>query len=175
MVIQIVWLFIFILNLLIIWSTALSGKGTKYNPVGLIIWAFIMVYLPFTPQPQVTSVLTWQIIGTLILLSGLILLIAARIKFVKRGVFSDYDQPPQLITDGPYRLLRHPQSLALTLVFIGITIARGAVNCLYLIPVIIFLHWLESLLEEKIILEKKFPHQYKEYQKRVGMFLPKIR
>jgi len=175
MVIQVTWLFIFILNLLILWSTALSGKGTMYTPAGLIIWVFTMVYLPFTPQPQLTSILTWNIIGTIILLLGLVLLTAARIKFIQTGPFSDYSQPPRLITAGPYKLVRHPQSLALILIFIGISVARGVINCLYLIPVIIFFHWVESFLEEKIILEKKFPNQYREYQQRVGMLLPKFR
>jgi protein-S-isoprenylcysteine O-methyltransferase Ste14 len=174
MVVQIAWLFIFILNLLIIWSTALSGKGTKYTPAGIIIWAFIMVYLPFTPQPQFTSVFTWYIIGATILFFGSVLLIAARIKFIQAGPFFDYAQPPKLITDGPYKLVRHPQSLAFILIFSGITIARGVINCLVLIPVIILFHWVESWLEEKIILEHKFPQQYKKYQETTGMFLPKF-
>jgi len=54
-----------------------------------------------------------------------------------------------------------------------LSLILGAIYCFYLIPVIIFLNWLQAFLEEKYLLEKRFGNEYRGYKKKVGMFLPK--
>ena len=117
MVVQSVWVFIFLLNAILIWLTIFSGKCAQYRPLGIVIWIFIIVYLPFTSQTQVINIPAWQIIGTSILLLGIILAASAWIKFIKEGIKPYTSKPSRLITDGSYKLVRHPQYLALIIIF----------------------------------------------------------
>ena len=175
MVVQSVWLFVFLLNAIIIWLTGFSGKCAQYRPLGIVIWTFIIVYLPFTSRVHVRNIPAWQFIGTIILLTGITLATVSWIRLLKEGVKPYTSQPSRLITEGPYKIVRHPQYLALIIIFIGISVARGAIISIYLIPFIVIFHWVEALLEEKFVLEKEFPRKYKKYRQNTGMLLPKLK
>lgn len=76
----------------------------------------------------------------------------------------------QLVTDGPYRLSRHPMYIAWTFVFIGILLLLNSGWLLVLFPVLMaWVHW-ESVREECRLLES-FGREYSQYQQRVRRYL----
>ena len=175
MIVQSVWFLILLLNAIIIWSTILTEKGAIYRPFGIVIWTFIIVYLPFTSQVRNKIIPAWQVIGLIILSIGIALGTASWLRFIKTSVQPYASVPSKLITGGPYKTVRHPQYLALIIIFTGLSIARGSIISVYLIPFIVIFHWTAALLEEKFVMEKEFPEKYKRYQKSTGMLLPKLK
>ena len=79
----------------------------------------------------------------------------------------------QLITTGPYKLVRHPQYLSQFLLDIG---GAAAILSFILAPLALiqipFL-FLRASLEDKI-LEKHFGENFRNYKKKSGMFFPFI-
>ena len=170
---QLVCLMLFCLNMLIIWLTIWRDKGGRYRAFGILIWTAILIYLPFTTQPRMSDILLWRILGMAITLVSVVLLVLARLEFRKVVMWAK-DLPPKLVTTGAYSVMRHPQYLGFITFFVGWSLFWDAVYCLYLIPAIIFLHWLEAFLEEKYILERTFGQAYEDYERKVGMFWPRL-
>ena len=76
----------------------------------------------------------------------------------------------QLVTDGPYRISRHPMYVAWTFVYIGILLLASAGWLLILFPVLmVWVHW-ETGREELRLLES-FSSEYAQYQQRVRRYL----
>jgi len=84
-------------------------------------------------------------------------------------------QSNQLITTGLYRFIRHPQYTGL---FIGL-FGEGVVHwptlfSVAIFPIIVLAYALLARSEEKKVLEQ-FGDEYRAYQARVPMFIPRVR
>ncbi|HMJ49011.1 MAG TPA: isoprenylcysteine carboxylmethyltransferase family protein [Burkholderiales bacterium] len=76
-----------------------------------------------------------------------------------------------IVTSGPFRLSRNPLYIALTLVYLGITLAINTWwGIVVLIPLLIVMHRGVILLEERY-LEAKFGESYRQYCSRVRRYL----
>jgi len=177
---QIIWIlmFLFCLNRFIFWVIVFPEKWKEtevYGTIAVITTGIILICLPLAPQPRLDSFsLLWRIIGIIVFIIGIIIMMRGDREFHKRGIGPDRI-PTKLVTTGIYDVVRHPQYIGLNISFAGWSLIWVAIYSLYLIPVIIFLNWLQAVLEEKYILEKAFGDEYREYRKRVGMFFPKFR
>ncbi len=86
-----------------------------------------------------------------------------------------YVLPDQkLVDNGPYGLVRHPIYLFAFLVWLALAVGYAslvilAVFVVYSMPILV----LYAREEEKLMLEQ-FGLEYREYQKRVGMFFPRL-
>lgn len=80
----------------------------------------------------------------------------------------------ELVQEGPYKFVRHPQYISQLLSDIGAGLALAS---FIVIPVVILiqipLFILRANLEEKL-LQKKFSEDYKEYKKKTGFIIPFI-
>jgi protein-S-isoprenylcysteine O-methyltransferase Ste14 len=125
--------------------------------------------LPATvPLERVVS----AIVGTLVGLTGLAIVISARILFFKTGQNPIPWKPtPELIFRGPYRFTRNPMYLGVTILQIGLGIA---VNNLWIsalaLPALTIIHFIAVLPEEKYLSEK-FGEPYREYLTRVRRYV----
>ncbi len=86
-----------------------------------------------------------------------------------------YVLPDQgLVDKGPYGLVRHPIYLFAFLVWFALSLAYVSIVVLavfvaYALPILV----LYAREEEKLMVEQ-FGREYREYQKRVGMFFPRV-
>jgi protein-S-isoprenylcysteine O-methyltransferase Ste14 len=98
-------------------------------------------------------------------------------RFLKtRGTPIPFSPPPVFVTDGLYKIVRNPMHLGWTLVIVGVGVLRQSFTLLAIFtPVFILAHILYIKLIEEKELEEKFGQAYREYKKRVGMFLPRFR
>ncbi len=86
-----------------------------------------------------------------------------------------YVLPDQRLVDkGPYGLVRHPIYLFAFLVWFALSLAYVSIVVLavfvaYALPILV----LYAREEEKLMVEQ-FGREYREYQKRVGMFFPRV-
>ncbi len=156
------------------WIVVVSRNWQWYGTIVVIITAATLIGLPMLPQMRISGL--WRIlgipVGIVVFGVGMVIGIRAGNEFDKVGTREDR-LPTQLVTTGMYNVLRHPQYVALDVCFVGWSLVWGAMVCLYLAPLIIFLNWLQAFLEEKYILEKLFGDEFRAYKKRVGMFLPR--
>lgn len=79
----------------------------------------------------------------------------------------------ELVTEGIYRFMRHPQYCGLFLITIGFLIQWPTVITLILWPFLIFAYYQLALKEEKEV-SAQFPEAYARYRERVPAFFPRI-
>jgi protein-S-isoprenylcysteine O-methyltransferase Ste14 len=112
-------------------------------------------------------------IGFFIFCLGFTLLIWARVRLGKNwGEPMTVKEKPQLVTTGPYALIRHPIYAGFIIAMLGTTLV---INLIWLIPFILLsAYFVYSLNVEEKDLIKQFPNEYKEYKKRTKALFPFI-
>ncbi len=76
-----------------------------------------------------------------------------------------------IVTSGPFRFSRNPLYMALTLLYLGLTLAVNTWwGIVVLIPLLILMHRGVILREERY-LEAKFGESYRKYCSKVGRYL----
>ena len=76
-----------------------------------------------------------------------------------------------LVTAGPYRFTRNPIYLALTLLYIGLSMVFNTLWTLLLLPVVLLLMNRGVIEREEAYLEQKFGAQYRNYKESVRRWL----
>ncbi len=83
-------------------------------------------------------------------------------------------QQNRLVTDGLYALVRHPQYTGLFLGLFGEGVVHWpTIFSVALFPIIVLAYYLLARREERQVLEQ-FGDEYRAYQRRVPMFIPRI-
>jgi protein-S-isoprenylcysteine O-methyltransferase Ste14 len=83
-------------------------------------------------------------------------------------------QPKSVVRNGPYRWVRHPFYSAYILFWLGGAVA-SANSLLMIVPSIMVLcYYFAARGEEEQLLNSNLKHEYSEYMRRTGMFLPSI-
>lgn len=79
----------------------------------------------------------------------------------------------ELVTEGPYRYIRHPLYTAGMSYFLAMSVATGS-WLLLVAMLMVFLFLLLRLPKEEALLAQRFGEEYLAYQRRTGLFLPKF-
>ena len=89
----------------------------------------------------------------------------------KKTTVKPYEKPSQLITEGPFKISRHPMYLGMLLILLGIAIVLGSV--ITLIFPIIFILLMEILFIpfEENNLKNIYEQDYFKYKKRVRRWI----
>jgi protein-S-isoprenylcysteine O-methyltransferase Ste14 len=105
------------------------------------------------------------VVGLALVLAGLV------VRSWAAGTLRKYKQ---LITSGPYALVRNPLYVGSFLMMAGFCTLIGnvVVGCLVIVPMIV-LYWL-AVRDEEQILERFFPDQWPAYAARVPRFVPRL-
>jgi protein-S-isoprenylcysteine O-methyltransferase Ste14 len=109
----------------------------------------------------------------------LVILVAAMLSatyLAKSGhvVVSHEERPDHVVTTGAFRHVRHPLYLASLLTYLGLTISTASLAALALFAGIFVYHDYIASYEEKL-LTARFGNRYREYIKRTGKWVPKLR
>jgi protein-S-isoprenylcysteine O-methyltransferase Ste14 len=136
----------------------------------------VIIYLPLIDQPRISGTIVLPIIGTIVLVFGIVLVVFASRELMKTELRGGKAGalPERIIKTGPYSIIRHPANLGLMSAFSGWYLACGGVYSLYILPILIAVFVVETFWEEKN-LEEVFGDEYRQYKKKVGAFVPKIR
>lgn len=112
-------------------------------------------------------------LGFIIFLSGLLLAIWARVSLGKNwGMPMTQKQNPELVTDGPYRRIRHPIYTGILLAMIGAAIACSIFwLTIFAVAAIYFVY--SAVMEERIMI-KQFPKDYPAYKSKTKMLIPYV-
>ncbi len=79
-------------------------------------------------------------------------------------------EQPELVTSGPYALIRHPIYTGLILAMLGSAIGVSVFWALLLVQVSAY--FIYSARHEEVVMLQLFPEQYSAYMARTGMFAP---
>lgn len=104
----------------------------------------------------------------LLLIYSLFLEIPFQKTYIKKGV-GDI-----LITTGTYGLVRHPGVLWFIMFLSGLFFITGSTPLLICLPVLGVMDVLYAIIQEKYFFIKIFGDDYRDYQKRIPMFIPDI-
>ncbi len=168
-----------------------ASKSANVHTAARVSWAvmFMVVAFALSVPPFYPSVVYWrllgdgsrivdvlQLLGFVLMLSGGLLLLWARRalgKFMRFEIM--VTEGHRLVTDGPYRWVRHPAYTA------AITLLAG-LSLFYMNPILGFFTAttvttaVYRVRKEEQLLESPnaFGRKYLEYKQRTGMFLPKL-
>lgn len=79
-----------------------------------------------------------------------------------------------LLTSGPFAIVRHPFYVSYIFVWTSTTIIFNSVFLWFTLLYLITFYFMSARDEEKVILSSEHSKEYFEYRQRVGMFLPRI-
>jgi protein-S-isoprenylcysteine O-methyltransferase Ste14 len=110
-------------------------------------------------------------IGAVVFASGIALAVWARLYLGRNwGMPMTQKAEPELVTSGPYRLVRHPIYSGLLAALVGTALATSLVG-LILVPILGAYFYYSAFVEEKN-LTKTFPTTYPAYRTHTKMLIP---
>ena len=167
-----------------IYKTATGSKKvrTLLTPVGaLIFFTFLILLLlaskiidrllhfPEIFPPSFCSVTAIPVISLGVLLAGWSIFYFLKVS----GTPVPLNPPPELVTSGPYAFVRNPMLTGVCIILFGFGLSMNSFSMVFIFtPLFILLNVLELIFIEEPELEKRLGEPYKEYKKRVPMFLP---
>ena len=113
--------------------------------------------------------------GVIVMLFGLALAIWAR-KTLGRNWSANVQikQQHELVTNAPYRYIRHPIYTAIILLFAGNAIVVGDVRGIIAIAIVTLSFWLKYRQEERFM-HAEFGERYDEYKRKTAPLFPGIK
>jgi protein-S-isoprenylcysteine O-methyltransferase Ste14 len=96
---------------------------------------------------------------------GLSLNWSATRRFKRLGTAIRPDEDPTvLVTQGPFRISRHPMYLGMVLGLFGYAVLLGSMTPLLVVPAFVFLIDRRFLAKEETVLEESFGDEYEAYR-----------
>lgn len=117
----------------------------------------------------------WPILGAATLLAGVSLAIWAGVFLIQRGEGTPFPLDPtrKLVVVGPYRFVRNPQSIAMTLMVLGEMFAIQSRWLWVMLPATIaYLELLVGPLEDRQLV-RDFGQSYLDYRSQVPKWIPR--
>jgi isoprenylcysteine carboxyl methyltransferase (ICMT) family protein YpbQ len=141
---------------------------------GIAYWGWKPLPLTFSPSIRIATL----IVGSLLYFPGMLFLLWGRVTlgknyFVSTGFGAQLFKGHQLITSGPYAIVRHPMYAGLTLAAMGSLLIYATWTTVYFacFAPLMFVR----ARREEATLSAEFGEQWQEYCRRVPMFLPRLR
>jgi protein-S-isoprenylcysteine O-methyltransferase Ste14 len=117
-----------------------------------------------------TTIPRW--IGLVPIVAGIAIIVAGRRTMLAAETnINPYKPALAIVSSGPFRFTRNPLYLAMTLIYLGLTLAANTWwGLVLLLPVLLLIHFGVVAREEQY-LERKFGDSYREYRLRVRRYL----
>jgi protein-S-isoprenylcysteine O-methyltransferase Ste14 len=136
-----------------------SEKQKVFTILGKVFSLICLILITLTPLKPDSTVF---LVGIIVYATGLAGLAAAMLSFKNTP-------PDQPVTKGVYRISRHPQIVALFIIFFGMCLAIGSWVALFmLIMSRLFQHF--GILAEEEVCVKRYGESYRAYMERVPRY-----
>ena len=152
-------------------------QGTRSSPLRgrfpglLFVAAAVVVLRAFRADSLVIHEPIVRVLGAILFLAGLGLAIWARIHLGRNwGMPMTQKEEPELVTSGPYRLVRHPIYSGILLGVIGTALATDVY--LLFLALVMGAHFIYSARAEERMLTASFPADYERYRASTKMLIP---
>ena len=152
------------------------GRNLLRYSIPLLIGVYLIFKGPRLSDPLSLrvipriDVLAWT--GVLLCVGGLLFCILARFTLGRnRSGIVTFKGGHELITRGPYAIVRHPIYTGILMMIFGTVIVFGHIAGIIALPLVFWALWIKLRYEEKLMLEK-FPDDYAAYSRRVKRLVP---
>ena len=147
-------------------------KRVIFPPVWLAFGLIAVFALnEYIPGPRFTSG-TFQFVGGVVIVAGLLLLVIAGGLFKQAGTdLIPFKDVRALVTDGVYTFTRNPMYLGMALVQLGCAVTVGATTALLVAPVFMVIIELRFIRPEEEMLRRLFPEEFPAYCQRVRRWI----
>jgi protein-S-isoprenylcysteine O-methyltransferase Ste14 len=142
-----------------------------------LVIAILLLWVPSVPVPWLNMRFLrwaeWEFwVGAAIVVVGLLFTIWARLHLGRNwsGIVT-IKQDHELVSSGPYAIVRHPIYSGLLLAFVGSALARGEWRGVLAVLIALLALWRKLRLEERWMREQ-FGEQYQAYSRRVSALVP---
>jgi protein-S-isoprenylcysteine O-methyltransferase Ste14 len=92
---------------------------------------------------------------------------------IHKNYWSKKQGERNLVSDGIYAHIRHPQYTGFLLISLGLLVHWATIPLLIMWPILIYQYY-RLAKKEELTLEKEFGNKYIEYKKHTSMFIPKF-
>jgi protein-S-isoprenylcysteine O-methyltransferase Ste14 len=151
----------------LMWTLLCPGVVAAYVP-----WRFFGLR-----EAEVDPMRPPHLLGIGCVLLGAVFLLACIVEFARsgRGTLSPADPPRHLVVRGPYRYVRNPMYLAVTMIILGEALLAGSVGlgvywAVWFVGANLFV-----IGYEEPTLRRLFGASYEEYTREVGRWIPTLR
>ncbi|HEX3803262.1 MAG TPA: isoprenylcysteine carboxylmethyltransferase family protein [Solirubrobacteraceae bacterium] len=147
------------------------NRGRGMSGRGIAAVAVVVLVRGFRGGALEVHSLVLGLIGAALLVAGLALAIWARVILGRNwGMPMTERIEPELVTAGPYRLIRHPIYTGLLLALVGSSLVTNLIGLG--IAVILGVYFVYSATVEERNLTATFPQAYPEYKAHTKMLIP---
>ena len=161
--------FILLATAAVLLRTRPSGKASGLEPrISALVGSFMMYGMVLFPGHHLS--LSGEILSTLLTIIGSIGAVVALSQLGRS--FSIMAESRQLVTTGPYRLVRHPLYLAEGIATVGVFMQFASVYTALLLAAHIAFQ-LRRLHNEELVLSTRFP-EYADYSQTTARLIPRI-
>lgn len=116
---------------------------------------------------------TGMYIGTALILLGITLVIMGW-NLVYKRYWRKEEGEGELVIEGIYRYIRHPQYTGFLLITLGMLLDWATIPMLIMWPIMAILYYRLAKKEEGYMVDE-FGQKYNEYRQKTGMFLPALK
>jgi protein-S-isoprenylcysteine O-methyltransferase Ste14 len=170
--IAVAWILFWIYWLASAFGAKESRGGRRRLPAtGVTILAVVVLVRVFRGGGLAVNSPVLEVIGTVVVVSGLALAIWARIHLGRNwGMPMTEKAEPELITSGPYRIVRHPIYTGLLLGVLGTALATNLIGLIIVALLGAYFYYSASVEEKN--LTATFPTAYPAYRAGTKMLIP---
>jgi protein-S-isoprenylcysteine O-methyltransferase Ste14 len=168
----IVWILFWIYWIVAAVNAKTSVRSRRGFPLGGVsVVAVILVVRVVRPPGSAVTNLPLAAIGAAVFIVGIALSIWARIELGRNwGMPMTERAEPELVTAGPYHLVRHPIYSGLLLALVGTALATNLLGLIVVAVLSVYFYYSASVEEKNLVLA--FPTAYPAYQARTRMLIP---
>jgi protein-S-isoprenylcysteine O-methyltransferase Ste14 len=141
-------------------------------PTYIFLSLVVMVALHFLFPVSKVITFSWNLLGIIPFLLGLTTNLIADSAFKKHETtVKPFKKSTSLITNGVFRICRHPMYLGFVLIFIGIAVFMGSLTPFAVVVVFAILMDVVFIRVEEKMLEETFGEAWLEYKKKVRRWI----
>ena len=148
------------------------GYLWRITLVLLLLAILVMVLLHFAVPFRRLVLFPWRLLGLAPVILGIVLNILADRSFkTHKTTVTPFEASSVLVTDGVFRLSRHPMYLGMILVLVGIATVLGSASPWIIVVVIAAIFDRVFIRGEEDILEDAFADDFRKYRKQVRKWI----
>ena len=139
-----------------------------YLFIALMAMAVLHLVLPFR------KIIPWpyHFAGVLPLIIGSVINVWSSRLFTKhQTTVKPFEPADGLVTEGPYRVSRHPMYLGMVLILAGCAILLRSLTPFFVVPVFAWLMETKFIRVEEQMMQESHGDAYREYEKRVRRWI----
>jgi protein-S-isoprenylcysteine O-methyltransferase Ste14 len=141
-------------------------------PSYLLLACVAMVLLHLLAPLSVVIAMPWRLLGVLPLLLGIVLNLHADGALRRHHTtVKPFAASAVLVTDGVYRISRHPMYLGMALILLGLAIFMGSLTPFLVVPAFVLLMEWRFIRREEAMLAERFGADWQRYRSRTPRWL----